>query len=131
MLICRDKVQLHFLRDDPPSDATKLDEATLDSPVGDRVVGFEVKGTTLTGFVDGKQVVQATNGDIKKGKVDAGGVKDGDNPADVTFSGFRVFSPPVQANPQPNPTRKHASPTPSSTPSTTETTPSYLPTPTA
>jgi hypothetical protein len=93
-----------------------------------------VQGTTLTGFVGGQDVLHATNGEVARGKVNAGATADNGNPADVTFDGFRVFAPPQQNNPNPNPTKKHTSPssspswdsTPSEPPPTT-----WQPTPTS
>jgi len=117
MMVCRNRAELHLLKDAPPSDATQLDHKTFDTPVtGPLVVALEVQGTTLTGFVGGQDVLHATNGEVARGKVNAGATADNGNPADVTFDGFRVFAPPQQQNnPNPNPTRRHPSPTSSPT----------------
>jgi hypothetical protein len=115
--VCRDRAELHLLKDAPPSDATRLAQASFGAPAnGTLVVALEVQGTTLTGFVGGQDVLHATNGEVARGKVNAGATADNGNPADVTFDGFRVFAPPQQQNnPNPNPTRRHPSPTSSPT----------------
>jgi hypothetical protein len=123
MMVCRDRAELHLLKDAPPSDATRLDQATFPTPAtGPLVIALEAQGTTLTGYVGGEAVLTATSGELARGKVNAGATSDGGNAADVTFDGFRVFGAPAQQNnPQPNPTKKHTSPTssPTSEPTTT------------
>jgi hypothetical protein len=136
MMVCRDRAELHLLKDAPPSDATRLDQATFAAPAtGPLVIALEAQGSTLTGYVGGEAVLTANNGEIARGKVNAGATSDGGNPADVTFDGFRVFSPPAQQNnPQPNPTKKHTSPTSSPTWDTTPSDPpptTWQPTPTS
>jgi hypothetical protein len=136
LMVCRNRAELHLLKDAPPSDATRLDQKTFATPAtGPIVVALEAQGTTLTGYVGGEPVVQATNGEVARGKVNAGATADGGNPADVTFDGFRVFTPPQQQNnPQPNPTKKHPSPTSSPTWDSTPSEPpptTWQPTPTS
>jgi Hsp70 protein len=134
--VCRDRAELHLLKDAPPSDATRLAQATFPTPAtGALVVALEAQGTTLTGYVNGEDVLHAQNGEVTRGKVNAGATADGGNAADVTFDGFRVFAPPAQQNnPNPNQTKKHPSPTSSPTWDTTPSEPpptTWQPTPTS
>jgi hypothetical protein len=125
LMVCRNRVELHLLKDAPPSDATRLSQATFPAS-GSLVIGLQAQGTTLTGYVNGAKLVEAQNGEVTRGKVNAGATADGGSPADVTFDGFRVFAPPAQQqnNPNPNPTRRR--PTPSNSP-TWDSTPSDPP----
>jgi hypothetical protein len=136
LMVCRNRAELHLLKDAPPSDATRLDQVMFESPAtGPLVVALEAQGTTLTGYIGGKDVLHATNSEVARGKVNAGATSDGGNPADVTFDGFRVFTPPQQqTNPQPNPTKKRPSPTSSPTWDSTPSEPpptTWQPTPTS
>jgi hypothetical protein len=133
--VCRNRAELHLLKDAPPSDTTSLGQATFPAS-GALVIGLATQGTTLTGYINGEPLLKAQNGDITRGKVNAGATADGGNPADVTFDGFRVFGPPAQQqnNPQPNPTKRRSTPTSSPTWDTTPSDPpptTWQPSPTS
>jgi hypothetical protein len=134
--VCRDRAELHLLKDAPPSDATRLAQASFGAPAsGTLVVALEAQGNTLTGYINGDDLVHAQNGEVTRGKVNAGATADNGTAADVTFDGFRVFAPPQQQNnPNPNQTKKHPSPTSSPTWDTTPSEPpptTWQPTPTS
>ncbi len=93
LAVCADRtIRMHELGDTPPGERNLLIRFTPTFDPAKVVVGWLVRDTSFTVYVDGKPLRTVTNGDIRSGRVGIGGFAP-ETALDATFTQFRAWAP--------------------------------------